>query len=447
MKKILYVLLALSTVGCGKVLDDIAPKGSITTGTLTEKDLGKLTNGVLYTMEGFVGKCWWDGDVMGEVFSEGPGQAALVDVTLMTPSTPNVLTRWQNCFTALLQINGLLESASSASGAAAENAKKTAYFCRALVYYNMATRWGNVPIVKGITTSKIGISPAAEVWKFVISDLNEALKHPSMGAAPFYVTDNAVKALLAKAYLWTGETSQAASLAGEVIASMQLLSSAESIAGTWCFGSTTQETIFSLANKRSDDAITLYPSVNDTDGSWNYSAATELYNGLYTDAEGRTGDIRRAISFTDENEKVIVKFPNGDDPAASYQFVKNDDRNRSPLVVLRLPEMYLVKAEAEGRTTGFETLKALLETRYADVSGLEMPSSDKAWEDLLLDEYLREFFGEGHRWFDLKRMNRLDKFKTLGNREYLMLWPIPQNEIDMAGTAAYPQNPGYAITE
>ena len=44
-------------------------------------------------------------------------------------------------------------------------------------------------------------------------------------------------------------------------------------------------------------------------------------------------------------------------------------------------------------------------------------------------------------------MNRLDKFKTLGNREYLMLWPIPQNEIDMAGTAAYPQNPGYAITE
>lgn len=44
----------------------------------------------------------------------------------------------------------------------------------------------------------------------------------------------------------------------------------------------------------------------------------------------------------------------------------------------------------------------------------------------------------------IKRTGRTDLLKELKGRTYLMYWPIPQAEIDIAGSDAYPQNPGYA---
>ena len=70
--------------------------------------------------------------------------------------------------------------------------------------------------------------------------------------------------------------------------------------------------------------------------------------------------------------------------------------------------------------------------------------SDKEYQTLILDERRREFYAEGMRWQDIKRTNRLELLETLDGRTYLMYYLIPQDEIDMAGTAAYPQNPGYA---
>ena len=109
--------------------------------------------------------------------------------------------------------------------------------------------------------------------------------------------------------------------------------------------------------------------------------------------------------------------------------------------------MHLLKAEALGNTdAGHTALKTFMQKRYTTVNP---PASmtDKEWEDLLLDEYLREFYAEGHRWFVVKRFGRLDKFQTLAGRNYLMYWPIPQHEIDLLkDKSAYPQNDGYANT-
>lgn len=56
---------------------------------------------------------------------------------------------------------------------------------------------------------------------------------------------------------------------------------------------------------------------------------------------------------------------------------------------------------------------------------------------MILDERRREFYAEGMRWQDIKRTNRLELLETLDGRTYLMYYPIPQDEIDMAGTVAY----------
>ena len=62
------------------------------------------------------------------------------------------------------------------------------------------------------------------------------------------------------------------------------------------------------------------------------------------------------------------------------------------------------------------------------------------FQNLILDERQREFYGEGYRWFDIKRTKRLDLLPSLNGRDYLLYYPIPQLEIDLA---KYTQNLGY----
>lgn len=448
MKRILFILMAVAALAsCESVLDSVAPKHAVTTDTVGEADLSKLTNGVLYTMEGFFSNNWYDGDKMGEALENGPGGAALVDVLLMTPSTPDVLSRWQKALTSLRQVNELL-SAASGDNAAAANARKTAYFCRAYIYYNMAIRWGKAPILRKTTNEEVPLSNEAALWEFIIEDLNNALANAGTSTGFFYVTDDAINALLAKAYLWSGNKTAAIECADKVIASSSfaLASTSEELASTWCFGTSSREIVFALANKRTESQITLFTSVNDTDGSWAYSIPDAIYPTLYGDSDMKSGDIRRAVVQSDEAPDRILKFPNGND--TQNQFVKNDDPNQSPIVLLRIAEMHLIKAEASGNNTqGHAAMKTFLEKRYASV---EMPASmtDSQWEDLLLDEYMREFYAEGQRWFHVKRIGRLDKFATLAERNYLMYWPIPQHEIDLLkDKSAYPQNDGYTITK
>jgi hypothetical protein len=87
-------------------------------------------------------------------------------------------------------------------------------------------------------------------------------------------------------------------------------------------------------------------------------------------------------------------------------------------------------------------MRTFMESRYASVT-LPATMSDKEFQDLILDENNREFFAEGHRWFDIKRTGRTDLYKYWNGRDHLLYWPIPQDEIDLVGKDVYPQNPGY----
>jgi len=73
--------------------------------------------------------------------------------------------------------------------------------------------------------------------------------------------------------------------------------------------------------------------------------------------------------------------------------------------------------------------------------------------DYILDERARELYGEEWRHITLRRMGKLyDRVKNLNNnpknpglniQPYHILWPIPQNQIDLNIDADMPQNPGY----
>ena len=151
--------------GCSGILDDMRPKDQIPQDMLSESDLEKLLNGVYAEMEELVFKFYMDGDVKGENFKAGPG-FSMNDPMLMAPSSKEVLSQWQKCFTALKQVNFLVETYEASSNKESQVVKQTGgtgYYFRALIYYHLVTRWGGVPILRKRTYDVVPISPETEV--------------------------------------------------------------------------------------------------------------------------------------------------------------------------------------------------------------------------------------------------------------------------------------------
>ena len=139
-------------------------------------------------------------------------------------------------------------------------------------------------------------------------------------------------------------------------------------------------------------------------------------------------------------------------------------------MVLRLAEMYLIKAEAELATVG-NALSTINELRAARaISGKDNSISGSVDIETILRERALELCGEYQRWFDLKRTHTLiDHVKKYnaqasGNIDVKHYYrPIPLSELedvtnrttlatsqDANGVLQYPsiaegmwQNPGY----
>ena len=446
MKRIImfgaYLLLL---VGCAKQLDEIRPKDKIASDAVNEADLSKLTNGVLNRMENFAVSFWCDGDYLGENFTEGPGFDYTDDFMgeIVSTSSGWAKSRWQTGFVALMHVNELLKSANSGNSesAAVKQAKGTAYFCRAYIYYNLVTRFGGVPVLTSPSMDVVPISKESKVWSQIVADLLEAEKYLEPVSNVYRPSDEACWAFLSKVYLWTGDKANAVIYADKVIANtkLELASTSTDYASMFVAGNTSKEVVFALANKRSSSFLRLFEKMNDTDASFNYSMAVDLRTSLFADSNG-TGDIRKDPTYNPSYPTRIIKFPNGG--ANMGQFIANEEPSASPLVLFRLADVYLTKAEAQGASAGLATIKTFMGKRYASVS-LPTSMTGEDFQNLILDENNREFYAEGRRWFDIKRNSRTDLIKCWEGRDHLLYWPIPQDEIDLVGKDVYPQNPGY----
>ena len=431
----------LSMTGCSNMLDEMRPKDKIPQDALSESDLTKLLIGVYAEMEELVFKFYMDGDVKGENFKAGPG-FSMNDPMSMAPSSKEVLGQWQKCFTALKQVNFLVETYEASSNKESQVVKQTGgtgYYFRALIYYHLVTRWGGVPILRKRTYDVVPISPETEVWSFIKEDLAKAEGLLSDFTDRFYVSLSACDALHAKVCLSLKDDTNAAAYADKVITKSNFALSTTSVEYAQAFvsNSSSKELVFALANKRSTSLLLFYQTVNDIDPTWDYSPSTECYSYLFDDSAVKSKDIRAKAVFGADNSRII-KFPNG----STGQFVTNEQPSQTPIVVTRVAEMYLIKAEALGAVNGLATLKEFMNKRYATVL-LPSNMTDIEFQNQILDERHRELYAEGQRWYDLKRTNRLDLFSSLNGRNYLMYYPVPQSERDLAGEENYPQNEGY----
>jgi len=174
---------------------------------------------------------------------------------------------------------------------------------------------------------------------------------------------------------------------------------------------------------------------------------------------------------------------NRDDYNKETQLGSPNAGSTRPYSVLKFSDFYLTAAEAAfklgdnaearnnilvlRRRAGKWTYKNSERTAYnADFSAeMEASTPESITLDYILDERMREFYGEGFRWFDLARTQTWEqragsytisdpswgahspKKYTRTIEKYMYLFPIPQGQLNgmemtAAEKAAY-QNPGY----
>lgn len=128
------------------------------------------------------------------------------------PNNGQVTNTWTNCYTFINTCNGLVDNAAKITGIDETEKKKMvaeAKFLRANFYFILVQFWGDVTLNKNfqsLPSTSATRQPMAEVYDFIIEDLNEAVKTlPASpvagGVMPGKATAAAAKHVLAKVYL------------------------------------------------------------------------------------------------------------------------------------------------------------------------------------------------------------------------------------------------------
>ena len=209
------------------------------------------------------------------------------------------------------------------------------------------------------------------------------------------------------------------------------------------------------------DIVNLYEAENGS-GSAGYGE-----QGRYENRVDKTAF--SIFEDTDKRKDATVRHLKLANGVETWDCVKYPSYNAAdPTPVIRIAELYLISAEAQGYPAGVERLNQLRQKRglSALVAGSDI-TADNFLEKLMHERRL-EFFGEGLRWYDLRRwfnsgdagkkavlaFRKYQPGEAAGSRPqasetmqiadygYNLLWPVPQTAIDN-DPHLLPQNTGY----
>src|SRR5690606_11679697 len=327
----------------------------------------------------------------------------LINATL-SPLNATISSSWNGYFSALYQVNNMLDVANRFPEAElASLSKGEAHYFRAYIYFCLVTRWGGVPILRNNTLERVSRDPINAVWAFIEEDLDAAASPLGTASSYYYVSRDAAIALKARVLLSQGKKQQAAELAESLITGgAYRLDSFERI-----FRNTANtEIIFVFQNRTEESSINIsdlfYTYGHPNRGQGAYKPPPETI-ALFADE-----DNRKAISLINiAGTECINKYPSG-------------QTGRDPFIVSRIAEMYLISAEAQGRSLGVDRLNEL--RRFMGLADI-FPANDEYYLTAILNERQRELLGENFMYHDLVRTGRAQE--ELGLLDHQHVLPIP----------------------
>lgn len=443
-----FALVTLIAAGCSKDFLDTNPTNSADDAALfsTTGNAQNIINGVYrYMFDRFnaqnmpgQGGLMINNDFMGEDLH----QAAASWYTSGSNGTGNWVTH-RNDNSAWVQyafrfyyriignVNAILDNIDKAEGPETEKTllKAEAYGVRAWAYFHLVQYFGQ-RYDASTDNSQLGVSmplsagdlnlprsTVKDVYTQIISDLENSIAEFNKGVSPAdksHFSINAAKAIRARVALTMQDYPTAITFANEVISSGKFSLMSPTLYKAGFNDASNPEWIW---------AAIIIPDQGDTFGSY---FAQISWNGNTSYIRGVPKRINSAlyalIPDNDVRKTMWEPAPNATNfplPASTYaratymsrKFKTKDQANTlGDVPYIRLSEMYLIVAEAQARKTPADEAaarQALLDfekTRNPDA--VLSASSGQTLIDEVLVQKRVEYWGEGFRFFDLKRLNQ-----------------------------------------
>ncbi|WP_183566901.1 RagB/SusD family nutrient uptake outer membrane protein [Mucilaginibacter sp. SP1R1] len=459
MKRTKYIYisafaLAVSLSACNKVLD-IKPKETIdqSTAIVTSDDVQSTLVGA-YNRTAVVdvlgGRMQMEQDLLAtqNILDFNGTYLELAQMTGQNIANNNIFVEytWQYSYQAINLANNVIANLAKADADQRDRMEGEAKFIRGTLYFELTREFGRawndgdpnvnlgVPIVTTPTTtvtsaSYVSRATVKQCYDQAISDLKTAeSKLPETNS--FYAGKYAASAILARLYLQQGDYANALTEANTVITSAQYSLTAKysdefPIPGKPTHVDNTTEDIFAM-------------QVTEQQGT---NGLNEFYAST---GNGGRGDLRVHTDFvagfaaTDTRGQFFTARTNDDGSVAFYR-TKKFDNTYGNVHVVRLAEMYLIRAEAnlaKGSATGASPLSDVNKIRAR--AGIT-PLTTVTLAAILTERIHELCFEGGFALHDAKRLKQ--PVNGLLYSSPKLIFPIPQQEL--LANKNLVQNQGY----
>lgn len=364
---------------------------------------------------------------------------------------------WTVYYTSIYRCNAVLEGvgkSATLSTAVREQLNGEALFMRAFLHFYLVNLFGEVPYIATTNYQQNNLSPREPkqmVYQKIIADLEQARTllsdgFPDATGKPSLerVRPNkaAAEAMLARVYLYNGEWEKAENLANGVLSKSlvyQLLPDLNEV-----FKKNSKEAIWQMmpsdaVNSNGFEAYTYILTAPPGGlGRFTFALSDQLNNTF------ESGD-KRKTNWT--GSYLTFRYP------FKYKVNALSQATTEYSMVIRLAEIYLIRAEARARLEKLSQAISdldLIRTRAAltKIADTNPSISQQNLLEIIWHERQVELFSEwGHRWLDLKRTGMADKvlgpIKGQNWQSTDQLFPIPKVQIDYSPAYIGAQNPGY----
>jgi len=444
MKKISYILiaLALATISCTKMLD-VQPTASISADEAIKDESGvnKAITGAYYSLHD-VGNYGRNHVIVEDLAADnlvwtGTTRDYLqIENNLIASDNSIIDGIWTSNYDCINRVNNVLFRIPDIE---MSTDKRNLYtgdglFLRALSHFNLLCYFGAIPIKTQPTLDLSNINQArnavADVYNQIIADLLQAEQILPATRALGWASSFSATALLARVYLtkfhYTNDPAIAAlakSKADEVINNGGFIMAPAYID---LFNGNTTESIFEVIfDAQNYNRLAQYFFPVSLTGRYEVSPPSAFVQSFQATDTVR---FNASITFDEKNLPYGIKYKD---------YTSGTDR----VYVLRLAEMFMIRAEAQAYTNGnIEEIRSDIDVVRLR-SGLA-PTTATTYDELKLaieNERRHEFAFESQRWSDLVRTKRATT--VLGISENYTLFPIPLAELQTNNLMT--QNPGY----
>jgi starch-binding outer membrane protein, SusD/RagB family len=454
-KALLILMLVYSNNGCKKFVTVDPPITQLVTSSVFENDQTATAamNGIYSFMESDAGFSNGGNTSIGFLgglsadeltnYSSFPEPIQFYQNAISKNNTVLYSSLWQQPYQCIYDANAVLEGLAGSTGVSSgikQELNGEARFIRAFCNFYLTNLFGDIPLINTTdykTNALAFRTSRSAVYQQIITDLTEAQGM----LAPDYSFSNgervkpnawAAAALLARAYLYTGDWKDAEAEATMIINQSSLFGLSSDL--NQVFLKNSPEAIWQLMPN--------IPGNNTLEGTVYILTSPPAYAALspqLVDAF-EAGDLRKENWIADTTFDLTTYYY-----AFKYKVKESSDLSEYSMV-LRLAEQYLIRAEARtylnnpaGAASDINTIRN--RAGLGNITVTDQPGLLKA----IQQERQVELFTEwGHRWLDLIRTGQataiLGPIKTDWQASDT-LYPIPQGEIQRDPNLI--QNSGY----